>query len=98
MAAIVTSGSSPSAGAAPVAPTGSGAQAGLPTQNTSNTPQDVFTQLIAAMIGATGQGQGTATSLQDLTGLDLTGGDQIELPGEGHDSDSDDADDDESGA
>jgi flagellar hook-length control protein FliK len=95
MAAIVNSGGSPSAGAAPVAPTGSGAPPGLPTQSTSNTPQDVFIQLIAAMTGASGQGQATAPT---LSGLDLTGGDQIELPGEGRDSDTDDTDDDESGA
>ena len=95
MAAIVNSGGSPSTGAAPVAPAGSGASPGLPTQGTSSTPQDVFTQLIAAMTSASGQGQGTASA---LAGLDLISGDQIALPGEGRDSDIDDTDDEESGA
>ena len=98
MAAIVNSGGSTSTGATPVAPTGAGALPGLPTQNTSNNAADLFTQLIAAMIGASGQAQDATPLLQNLAGLGLGGGDRIELPGKQSDSNSDDSGGAESGA
>jgi flagellar hook-length control protein FliK len=100
MAAILSPGASaPNPGATIQPATNTGGTSAAPTQGTSGSAPDSFTQLIAQLLGGgTGSSaQGTADPLQDLAGL-AVGGDGVELQGDDRDSDTDGTDDDEAGA
>jgi hypothetical protein len=96
MAAILNSGGSAPSAASPVAVTGT--PTALPAQGTPVVSTDIFTQLIAKMIGARPPAQPAPALLPpDLaTPADLST-DGFELPSDDGESDLDETDDEESG-